>query len=59
MHSKAITVPAYLALPSPEMIRDEDVNCALLSAMRIWAEETQEARDVEEERNSRLRQLMN
>jgi hypothetical protein len=41
------------------MIEDKDVNCALLSAMRLWAEETQEARDGEEERNSRLRQLMN
>jgi hypothetical protein len=59
MHSKAISAPAYLELPSPEMIGDEDVNCALLSAMRLWAEETQEARDAEEEHNSRLRQLMN
>ena len=59
MHSKAISAPAYLELPSPETIRDEDVNCALLAAMQRWAEETQEARDGEEERNSRLRQLMN
>ena len=59
MHSNAISAPAYLELPSPEMIGDEDVNCALLSAMRLWAEETREARDAEEEHNSRLRQLMN
>jgi hypothetical protein len=59
MHSKAISAPEYVKLPSPEMLGDEDVNCALLAAMRQWAEETQEARDAEEECNSRLRQLMN
>jgi hypothetical protein len=59
MHSKAISVPEYVKPPSPEMIGDEDVNCALLAAMRLWAEETREARDAEEECNSRLRQLMN
>ena len=59
MHSNAISAPAYLELPRSEMTGDEDVNCALLSAMRLWAQETQKARDAEEERNSRLRQLMN
>ena len=59
MHSKAISAPAYLELPSPEMIGDEDeVTCALLSAMRLWAEETREARDVEEEHNSRLEAVL-
>jgi hypothetical protein len=41
------------------MIGDEDVNRALLAAVRRWADETKEARDAEEERNTCLRQLMN
>ncbi len=45
--------------PTLEIIIEENINGALLAAMRLWEQATQEAREAEEERTSRLRQLMN
>ena len=45
MHSKAVSAPVYVELLNPEIIGDDDVNSALLAAMRLWEEETQEARN--------------
>jgi hypothetical protein len=59
MQSKAVSAHAGVALPNPGIIIDDGINSALLAAMRLWEKETQKARDAEEERNSRLRQLMN
>ena len=59
MHSKAVSGPVYVELLNREIVGDADVSSALLTAMRLWVKETQEARDAEEEQASRLRQLMN
>ena len=59
MLSEGVSANAGGELSLSESTGDNELNSALLAAMRLWEVETQEEREAEEERASRLRQLMN